>query len=192
MARVFVAVELPAVGAAALHDALVPLRASHPDLRWAHPTRWHVTLVFLGDLSAAEQQRSRQALRRAAGGARPCTVMVSGRVGSFGRRVLWAAVEPCDGAAGDRDPLGALAGTVRAELTRAQVAFDDRPFQAHLTVARTRRGTALPRPGQITAPGLPFRWVIHTVALLSSEPAQHGGGYRTIATWPLDEAAPGT
>jgi hypothetical protein len=39
----------------------------------------------------------------------------------------------------------------------------------------------------LTAPGLPCRWSMETVALMSSQPNGQRNGYRTLATWPLHE-----
>jgi 2'-5' RNA ligase len=109
---------------------------------------------------------------------------MSGRLGTFrgrfGDRVLWAAVEPEDSG------LQMLVDCIRRELNAADVGFDDRPFRPHLTLARGRRGQALPRVRALTGPGLPYRWAVPTVALMSSGQGQ-GNHYRTIATWPLHE-----
>jgi 2'-5' RNA ligase len=181
MTRLFVAVDVPAAATRALSDAVTPLRVRHDQLRWSRPATWHVTLAFLGELSLGGRIRAIGALQRATACARPCAVTLSGRLGRFGDRVLWVAVEPDDG-----DLLTLIDG-IRQELGIAGLPVDDRPFRAHLTLARGRRGQTMPRARVLTAPGLPCRWSMETVALMSSQPNGQRNGYRTLATWPLHE-----
>lgn len=176
--RLFVAVEVPVVAGQALAAAVAPLRERHDGLRWVRPANWHVTLAFLGEVPVGGRIRAVSALYRATAGARPCPITLSGRLGRFGHRVLWAAVETTG------DELQVLADGVRRELGSDGLAIDDRPFRPHLTLARGRRGQTMPRARTLTAPGLPFAWSVSTVALMSS-PNGRGNGYRTVATWPL-------
>jgi 2'-5' RNA ligase len=182
--RLFVAIDIPADVRRALSDAVTPLRDRHDELRWTRPATWHLTLAFLGDVPIGGRIRASNALHLATRSARSCGVALSGRLGSFqgrfGDRVLWAAVEPEDSG------LQMLVDCIRRELNAADVEFDDRPFRPHLTLARGRRGQALPRVRALTGPGLPCRWAVPTVALMSSRQGQ-GNHYRTIATWPLHE-----
>jgi 2'-5' RNA ligase len=177
--RLFVAVDIPAGARRALSDAVAPLRDRHDELRWTRPATWHLTLAFLGDLSIGGRIRASTALRLATASARSCGITLSGRLGSFrgryGDRVLWAAVEPVDSS------LGMLVDCIRRELKAADVMFDDRPFRAHLTLAR---GRVLPRARALTGPGLPCEWEVPDVALMASRSGQTRQ-YRTVATWPL-------
>jgi RNA 2',3'-cyclic 3'-phosphodiesterase len=181
MTRLFVAIDVPMAARQALSDAVTGLRVRHDGLRWSRPAGWHVTLAFLGEVGVGGRIRAISALRRATVGAAPCAVTLSGRLGRFGDRVLWASVEA------DDDRLPTLVDGIRRELAAAGLPFDDRPFRSHLTLARGRRGQAMPRTRLLTAPGLPCRWSVATVALMASPPNGHGNGYRTVATWPLGE-----
>lgn len=186
MTRSFVAVEMPAGAVAALTTAITTLRERHSDLRWVRSTRWHLTVAFLGELSIGGRLRALRALRRATRRTEPFEVTLSGRLGRFGERVLWAAVETND------DALVALVATIRQELADEGLDYDDRPFRAHITLARGRAKVMLPRTRTLTAPGLPYRWPVKSIALMSSDPEGQGNGYRTVATWPLDGGVPGT
>jgi 2'-5' RNA ligase len=181
MTRLFVAIDVPMAARQALSDAVTGLRVRHDELRWSRPAAWHVTLAFLGELGVGGRIRAIAALRRATVGAAPCAVTLSGRLGRFGDRVLWAAVEP------DDDHLQILVDGIRRELAAAGLPVDDRPFRSHLTLARGRRGQTMPRTRILTAMGLPCRWSVTTVALMASPPNGHHNGYRTVATWPLGE-----
>lgn len=185
MTRSFVAVEMPADVVAALTTAITPLRDRHGDLRWVRAARWHLTLAFLGELSSGGRLRALQALWRATRRTGPLEVTLPGRLGRFGERVLWAAIET------DDDALAALVATIRQQLAHEGLAYDDRPFRAHVTLARGSSQVLLPRTRTLTAPGLPYRWPVTAIALMSSDPEGQGNGYRTVATWPLDDGVPG-
>jgi 2'-5' RNA ligase len=185
MTRTFVAVEMPSAAVAALTAATTPLRERHTGLRWVRASRWHLTLAFLGEVSIGGRLRALHALWHAARSAAPFEVLLPGRLGRFGERVLWAAVET------DDDALVALVATIRQELASVDLPYDDRPFRAHVTLARGRPPTTLPRTRTLTAPGLPYRWPVTAIALMSSDPDGRGNGYRTVATWPLAGEAPG-
>jgi 2'-5' RNA ligase len=185
MTRLFVAIGIPSAARDALSAAVTGLRVRHDELRWSRPAGWHVTLAFLGELDVGGRVRAVTALRRATVGAAPCAVTLSGRLGRFGERVLWAAVEP------DDDGLHTLVDGIRRELSAAALPIDDRPFRSHLTLARGRRGQAMPRTRMLTGPGLPCGWAVTTVALMASPRNGQRNGYRTVATWPLSGAPAG-
>jgi 2'-5' RNA ligase len=130
--RVFIAVRLPDATAEAafriLPDALPALRRVRPDL-------FHLTLAFLGEVLDTALEAVSAACAVAAGEIEPFTVSLD-RVGSFpprrGDAAVWAGV--AEGA----ETLRRLAGAVRAELERAEIRFDPKPFVAHVTLARIR------------------------------------------------------
>lgn len=180
MTRLFVALDVPAAVRTALATVAEPLRVRHRHLRWVAPTDWHVTLAFLGALDPAQRVRARLALHAVAGDASACRVAVDGRVGRFGDRVLWAGLD-------DDGGVGALAARVRAALGDADVPFDDRPFRAHVTLARGRRGRPVPSAATAAPAGaLPVEWTARRLDLMASR-ARPGvdGRYRAAATWPL-------
>lgn len=179
MTRLFVAFAVPGGVRDALDGAVAPLRERHDELRWARPASWHVTLAFLGELPVGARIRAVGALHRATRNAPSCPVTLSGRLGRFGHRVLWAAVDSPDAA------LDTLVTRIRRELASARLPVDDRPFRPHLTLARGHRGLSLPGARIVTAPGLPCTWPVSVVALMASSSGGRRNGYRTVATWPL-------
>lgn len=132
MLRIFIAVPVPLDVASTL-GALVPDRLD--GLKRVAPELMHVTLAFVGWTDEARVPDIIGAVAAAAPAARAFRVPLEG-LGRFppaGRpRVVWAGT----GAAAARiDDLGQR---VRTELARRQVAFDPRPLQAHITLARVR------------------------------------------------------
>jgi 2'-5' RNA ligase len=151
--RLFAAIDPPAEEIAMLHSTLEaalhsalgePEPALHsalgeaePGLRYVPPDQWHVTTAFYGEVAEAVVPELLERLGRAVARTPPLTLSIRG-LGTFPKqnataRVLWA------GLAGDLAELSRLADRCVAAGRRSGVAMDDRPFRAHLTLARARR-----------------------------------------------------
>jgi RNA 2',3'-cyclic 3'-phosphodiesterase len=137
--RLFVAVPLPDAARAAVTDVVDRVRAQPlpdgmRDVRWVRLDGLHLTLRFLGPTTPERLDPTIAAVARAAASADPITAELTG-AGAFpamGRpRALWI------GLATGADRLGDLAATVGRELASAGWAPDERPFRAHLTLARS-------------------------------------------------------
>jgi 2'-5' RNA ligase len=102
--------------------------------RWVRVEGLHLTLRFLGATPDVRQADLAEAVATVASGAAPFGVTLSGG-GAFpdarSPRVLWIGI--VEGA----PELNLLAGRLNGALERLGWAADDRPFQAHLTLART-------------------------------------------------------
>jgi 2'-5' RNA ligase len=174
-ANLFVAVVPPPEATAELAATVEQLRASAPDLAWVAPDRWHVTICFLGPVEPSGELRER--LARVARRHPPPTLRVAGG-GRFGDRVLWARLE------GD---LRAVAAGVTRAAERAGYAVEDRPFRAHLTLARGRRTRVDLRPlaAALADVGGPV-WTAEELALM------RGGSprYLRLAGWPFTGSEP--
>lgn len=183
--RLFVALDVPTSTRRTLAEALAPLRARHHTLRWIPPETWHLTLAFLGPTPVARRLRAQIALQSVAWTSAPFELLLDGRLGRFGDRVLWAGV------ASTGEGLTDLATSVRDALASAGVLTEDRPFRAHLTVARARRDHKVPRVSTpLALPGHPVQWTVRRMALMASQPERGGSRYRAVATWPLRGAPP--
>ena len=172
--RLFVAVAVPAEVRARLDEALAELREAWPALRWTRPEGWHLTLAFVGDAEGDRAQAVSDAAAEAAAETGPFEVALTGALGTFGQRVLWAGVASGEG-------LPTLAGRTRAALSARGIDVDERPFSAHLTLARARGRGRLPRAsGDWQGPT--SRWRVTEVAVMRSVPAQGGPRYeaRTV------------
>jgi len=161
-------------------------------LRWTGLPSWHLTLAFLGqvedeDLPELERGLAAAVARQSAFGLR------LGGGGRFGDRALWAAVQ------GDTAALARLAGATSDAANRVGIWTDDRPFTAHLTLARN---SVVPRGGDDRGPqgsravdlaplaaalegfsGEP--WQASAVHLMHSQPGPGPKVYQSRATWPL-------
>jgi 2'-5' RNA ligase len=130
----------------------------------------HLTLAFLGEIPAERIDD----VRKVAGAVREAPFeLVLDRVGSFRKaRVAWAgsSVPPA--------ALVRLQSRLEEALRARGFALDERPFAAHVTLARK---IALPVP---PAPMPPVRWRANEHVLARSETGT--GRYSVMEAWPLD------
>lgn len=131
--RLFTAIYPPAVAVADLTARIKGLRvAAARHARLADPANLHLTLAFLGEVPDGRLPDVEHALASAARAARSPLLRLAGG-GSFGpgrSTVLWVDVR------GEVEALDALARSIRGELREAGLPCDDKPFRAHLTIAR--------------------------------------------------------
>ena len=178
--RAFVALMPPAAVLDELAAALGPVRADRPGLRWTPAGQWHLTLAFLGEIDESVLPNLAERLGRAARRYPPMQLALRG-AGRFGDRVLWTRVH----APGD---LRALAASVGAAARRCGIAVDDRPYRAHLTLARARPGTDLRPPVEALKVFTGTQWTADALHLVRSRLGAGPGGtaaHDVIETWPL-------
>jgi RNA 2',3'-cyclic 3'-phosphodiesterase len=179
--RLFVAVRPPEAALRQLDDVVQRLRAQAPQLSWTTPTQWHLTLVFLADVPDGRMPELERRLGSAAT-RHPAAQLSIGGGGRFGSRVLFAKIS------GDLDALRRLAASVQAAARRTGLDVEDRPYRAHLTLARVR-GSADLRPLVAEVNG--FRgvdWVAAEIELVRSRLGKGPGGHaahETLHAWPL-------
>jgi len=133
--RLFTAVTLGSTVEANAQAGLERLRALAPKARWVKPDGFHLTLVFLGEVSEAQFPAIGDALTPVSHHHTPFTLTV-GSGGCFGRpshpHVLWADVK------GDTAALEALQAEVAAVLEPLGFPREKRMYTAHLTLARSK------------------------------------------------------
>jgi 2'-5' RNA ligase len=137
MRRVFVAVPLPERARAEIEALVAAVRAkSDPDVRdvrWVRLDGLHLTLRFIGPVDESAIVGLTEAVDAAAALTTSFEVTVAG-AGAFPStarpRTIWLGVE------GGADHLAATAARVEDALAAAGVERSERPFRAHLTLAR--------------------------------------------------------
>lgn len=133
MLRAFVALEVPGQVIDALVDFQRGISGTGADVKLVERQNLHFTVKFLGEIS--EPQASEAKSRLAAVTAEGVNVEVRG-AGAFPRtsnpRVIWAGVSQ-----DDERKVSLIAGEISKAL-QGIGAEDDRPFTAHITVARVR------------------------------------------------------
>lgn len=126
--RLFVAVELPDE----LKQALVGLRADIPGAHWVPAEQIHLTLAFPGEVDQMTSERLISELARIRS---PLFQLRLSGTGCFPDRrrprVLWIGVEP-------QPLLMDLATQVQAAVLFCGIPQEERPFSAHITLARLK------------------------------------------------------
>jgi 2'-5' RNA ligase len=156
-----------------LQERVDAARSSLPELRWVPPSRWHVTVEFLGECGRheADRQSARWAARAGLGSAFDASIAAAGAFPHTWRaRVLYAGVA---------DESGGLARLTGDEQV------------PHLTLARTRQ------PGDLTGVVESLSeyrgptWRVEQIALVQSHlrgPGQRGPRYEPLEYFTLGAA----
>lgn len=159
--RAFLAVVPPPAARAWTESAVDSAEALAPDLRWMRPEQRHLTLRFFGAVPdvapvaefVADSFRAREPfiLSLGGGGAFPDPRRAS---------VLWLGVQQ-----------GSAALTA---LGTSLAAPDDRPFRAHLTLARAKSPRDLRRAiAALDARGESEAWTVDELVLFDSDGSLH-------------------
>ncbi len=133
--RIFIAVELDSNLREKIVDLEGRLAQAGARLHWIPPENLHFTVRFLGEITPAQLAQVKLATRAVAAEGSPFQVTLGG-VGAFPSiqrpQVVWVGVR--EGA----DNLAGLSARLDEALAREHFPREDRPFVAHLTLARVR------------------------------------------------------
>lgn len=134
--RAFIAFELPPAITRLAADLQACLQRQRLKLRWVRPGNIHLTLRFLGEIPSEQSADVAQAMRLAATGGAPIQISAQG-MGVFPGlrkpRVLWM------GLGGQTELLARAVECLEAQLAPLGIPREDRPFKAHLTLARVQK-----------------------------------------------------
>ena len=180
MPRLFVAIDLPDT----IKDQLGALCDGVPGAKWVKRDQLHLTLRFIGEVSDVKFREIKDTLNRI--NAAPFTIAMQG-VGQFpprrAARVLWVGVDA-------PSELSQLQQQVETTLNELGCPPDERPFSAHITLARLKTPPPistiqdyLTRHGAFQSDPFP----INQFVLYSSMLAPQGPTYRAEAVYRLGE-----
>lgn len=147
--RAFIAVELTEEVRRAIASVQAAMqRRVAQGVRWVAPEAMHLTMKFLGEVSAAQVDAVSGAMLGSARECAPFEVALNG-VGAFPNRqaprVLWVDLN------GEVQALARLAESLEAALEPLGFPREGRPFRAHLTLGRLRKGASLAARQALTA-----------------------------------------
>jgi 2'-5' RNA ligase len=147
--------------------------ASGVDGRLQRADQLHLTLEFLGDVPESRLGAVLEVGASAAGNSSPFEIVLD-RMEHWRRPqvlCLTASVTP--------PPAAALVETLRAGLAARGFKAEQRPFKAHLTLARKVRRP----PAEFALE--PLAWPAREFSLVESTTDPAGSRYERLATWPL-------
>ncbi|MFN8383260.1 MAG: RNA 2',3'-cyclic phosphodiesterase [Anaerolineales bacterium] len=135
--RAFIAIDLPDQLQDALEKQITRLRQPLGDelVRWVPTQNMHLTLKFLGTISASHLEFLKQLITQTVESHAPFDMQING-IGSFPNskqaRILWAGIHaPAE--------LSSLQKSLEAGTTRLGYEAEERPFSPHLTLGRVRQ-----------------------------------------------------
>jgi 2'-5' RNA ligase len=185
--RTFIAILIPDSWTEHLREVERDLAAGTSGMSWVKPENVHITVRFLGDLGDDGVRRVRESVRRSAA---PFQAPVArlGKLGAFPRperpRVIWL------GLAEGEEKVSALAAAVERGLRDDGFGRSDKPFRAHLTLARVREeasGVAQVLGARLTEP--PPAEPLPRLAVMKSELHPSGARYTAFEELRLPEPA---
>ncbi len=190
--RSFLALLLPASAVESAGRLLAGLRERHGDrdVKWVAPANLHLTLRFFGDLDAPGLERARAVVKERADAweAIETRWQALGAFPSTRRaQIIWLGIDD------ERGALRALAADVERQLVRVGFGRGDKPFSAHVTLGRVRRGARFAWPAGsegLTSPAAAFS--ISRMALMKSLLTPGGPVYTPLETADARHRSPGS
>lgn len=170
--RLFVGLAVDEAVKETLERLTLRLRAKDDGLRWSTPDQWHVTLVFLGEVDDEERTR----LVGELGKLRQLELSLKmERLGVFERTgILYAEVEVSA-------ELLRLYEAVAAAVRRVGMEVEERPYRAHITLARSRNRDGKKTIEQLRRSAeqqrLNARWEVPEFLLYESQLSPRGSTY---------------
>lgn len=183
--RTFLAVYPDAATQVRLTELTARLRPELTGVRWSPDHQLHFTLRFFGDLDPEARARVIEVLAAAAPALAPVSFPLGG-LGAFPdwarARVIWV------GAGAGREALEEIAHRLDLRFAEAGLLRADRPFRAHLTLARLREGERLPPAAVQLLSGAAFQTPPMTVGelrLMASTLGRGGATHELLRAFPL-------
>jgi len=182
--RQFLAIPLPERLRSAACASRAVLAPRGDGWRFVREQGIHLTLRFLGEVEPLRRDALDAAWREAVAGTPPLALRLRG-AGLFpatGRpRVLWLGIDDETG----EGALARLADRLEGSARAQGFPPEGRPFAAHVTLARSPRGTRVVRP-PVPRIGDFGAFVAERVVLYRSEVGPGGSMYHEEASYPLN------
>lgn len=144
---------------------------------WTDPVDFHITLVFLGQMTKTQYEDAVQIAGEVVGKLKPGELAFSlHALDAFPSeddpRVLMVRVHDENGVASE------LQRELQRALTKKGIATDMRDWQPHITIGRNKKISTLKQMPHIEVN--PLRWATHSIELMGSSVKHTGPKYLTI------------
>jgi 2'-5' RNA ligase len=184
--RTFICIEVPESIKERIASLQQELRRSAAAVSWVKPSNIHLTIKFLGDVSASKIETIRTAVERAANPLNEFEIEVGG-AGCFpsprSPRVLWVGLTDI------AESLKQLHAGIEDELALAGFAREAKRFSPHLTIGRIRvpKGASLVAEDLIARGFEPERFQAREVIVMRSDLSPKGSIYSPQAIIPFKD-----
>ncbi len=178
--RTFIALETGPEVQKTLTGIVGTLKEKYPKARWSRPGTMHLTLRFLGEVTASQIGGVAEAVHAAAHGVAPFTLNL-GEPGHFGRnapRVMFMTVE------GKLKPLQMLYDLLGERLAACGFPPEERSFTPHITLGRSKRAKMPASWSDFPVTGI-RDFSVEEVVVFQSELTRSGPLYTPLARCPL-------
>ena len=154
-------------------------------MSWTRPGGQHLTLKFFGDISTDDVEQIGRAVQNLLAAGWSLNLKIE-KLGVFPDarkpRVLWCSTS------GDVEKLAALQKQLEADFALIGFPQEDRPFRAHLTLARIKEPLSLSGLGEALAEYGAFtagEFDVGELILFQSRLTSQGAVYTKLAEFPL-------
>lgn len=133
--RIFIGIKFDDSTCRQIERFLKPFKEISSPVRWAKPGNVHLTLKFIGEVTAEQYARIDDALSAVQPDVPPLTLEIAG-CGKFGRgselNIFWLGIEKNPG-------LEKLFQTIEETLANIGISREERGFSPHITVGRNKQ-----------------------------------------------------
>jgi 2'-5' RNA ligase len=181
--RTFIALPALPTVQQAIAEVQIKLKAVQADVKWEPKDKFHITLIFLGNVEQSKLELLSAALAKSFQQFRSCTFSYES-IGAFPNiqnpRVVWIGIKS-DQAVLD---LQSAAGQICAEFG---FPLDDRTFHPHITLGRVKETRNGPRLTEAikTVTFDPIETHCSEIVLMKSDLRPSGSIYTILKTFPL-------
>jgi len=177
--RLFIALNLPLNCKKAISDFIISIRKKIPEIRWISSDGLHITLHFLGELSAEKEEEIKISLQSLDSQFKEIELKI-GKIGAFpsinNPRVVYLECGQVNGNSVEK-----LQKLIGINLIKTGIKIDERRWKPHITIGRIQKQTNLNLDVEIEK----IKFKIKSFEIMESRLKQAGAEYREVAKYNL-------
>lgn len=185
--RTFIAIKIPETLVTAFDEMLSEMRRIDSGVKWVHPKSIHLTLKFLGGITAAQRDKVFESVASVVRNERPFALKTAlpGAFPSQKRpKVFWLGLQP-----DHLKNLSRIHAKIETELAKNDFPNETRAFKPHLTIGRVKYSKNLAEVAEKFS-AYPFSQIeipVTEVLVMKSELRRNGAIYTIQKAFPLSK-----
>lgn len=183
--RSFLAIKLDDLLIQDANGFVTKIQSHYPQFRFIPPNNWHLTLHFLGSISAQEVDTLIKVLPEMASKMKPFSISLKGLGGFPGEkksRILWIGVSD------KTNRLMHLKETLDQVLIKMKFPIETRPYHPHITIARARNPAICPISGAEKNIEFAHNSWVEKITLFRSDLSSQGPQYTPLSEFLLNSS----